>query len=164
MLAASCYSSFQGRQLGNLSPTNFSRQLHHTVYKRLSHHIRMEDHTLNVKTSLNFNMSGDLLASSGDHPDIPIWDWANGEKKVVYKSGHSGGVRQVKQKLMNCDIWIVQKVFSSFSISKRCPLFWLSPAGEVYTFQWHRNSDLWRGWKGKGFLKLAINFESLILR
>ena len=64
----------------------------------------MEHPALNVKTSLNFNMSGDLLASSGDHSDIVIWDWANREVRVVYESGHEGGVRQVKQKLMNCDV------------------------------------------------------------
>ena len=101
---ASIYHGIQRRQLGNLPPTNFSRQLHRTVYTRLSLPIRMEDPVLHVKTSLNFNMSGNLLTASGDHPDISIWDWANGEKKAVYGSGHIGGVGQVKQKLMCCDI------------------------------------------------------------
>ena len=41
-------------------------------------------------------MSGDLLASGSDDPDIVIWDWAKGEKKIAYKSGHINDVLQVK--------------------------------------------------------------------
>lgn len=97
MAMVSIFPSFLRRQLGNLPPTNFSTQplLYNTLYGRLSPPIRMEHPALNVKTSLNFNMWGDLLASSG-HSDIVIWDWANREVRVVYESGHRGGVRQVK--------------------------------------------------------------------
>ena len=54
--------------------------------------------------TLHFNMSGDLLASGSDDPDIVIWDWAKGKKKIAYESGHLEGTFQVKQKLRNCNI------------------------------------------------------------
>ena len=47
-------------------------------------------------STLNFNMSGDLLASGSYDPDIVIWGWAKGEKKIAYMSGHIRGILQVK--------------------------------------------------------------------
>ena len=98
-------SKLLDRQLGVLSPVNFSRQTSGScgLVKRLSLHNKLEHHEGCVNT-LHFNMSGDLLASGSDDLDIVIWDWAKGKKKIAYESGHTSNVFQVKQKIMNCDI------------------------------------------------------------
>ena len=90
-------SNLLDRQLGVLSPVNFSRQTSGScgLVKRLSLHNELEHHQRCVNT-LHFNMSGDLLASGSDDPDIVIWDWAKGEKKIAYKSGHIQDIMQVK--------------------------------------------------------------------
>ena len=90
-------SNLEQRQLGILSPMNFSRQTSGScgLVKRLSLHHKLEHHQRCVNT-LHFNTSGDLLASGSDDPDIVIWDWAKGEKKIAYKSGHINDVLQVK--------------------------------------------------------------------
>ncbi|XP_015755627.1 PREDICTED: DDB1- and CUL4-associated factor 8-like protein 2 [Acropora digitifera] len=90
-------SNLEHRQLGMLSPMNFSRQISGScgLVKRLSLHHKLEHHQRCVNT-LHFNTSGDLLASGSDDPDIVIWDWAKGEKKIAYKSGHINDVLQVK--------------------------------------------------------------------
>ena len=87
----------QHRQLGILSPMNFSRQTSGScgLVKRFSLHNKLEHHERCVNT-LHFNMSGDLLASGSDDADIVIWDWFKGEKKIAYKSGHINDVFQVK--------------------------------------------------------------------
>ncbi|XP_067033070.1 DDB1- and CUL4-associated factor 8-like isoform X1 [Acropora muricata] len=90
-------SNLEHRQLGILSPMNFSRQISGScgLVKRLSLHHKLEHHQRCVNT-LHFNTSGELLASGSDDPDIVIWDWAKGEKKIAYKSGHINDVLQVK--------------------------------------------------------------------
>ncbi|XP_015767502.1 PREDICTED: DDB1- and CUL4-associated factor 8-like isoform X1 [Acropora digitifera] len=90
-------SNLQHRQLGILSPMNFSRQTSGScgLVKRLSLHNNLEHHQRCVNT-LHFNMSGDLLASGSDDRDIVIWDWFKGDRKIAYNSGHIKGVFQVK--------------------------------------------------------------------
>ncbi|KAK2566700.1 DDB1- and CUL4-associated factor 8 [Acropora cervicornis] len=90
-------SNLQHRQLGILSPMNFSRQTSGScgLVKRLSLHNKLEHHEGCVNT-LHFNMSGDLLASGSDDLDIVIWDWAKGKKKIAYESGHTSNVFQAK--------------------------------------------------------------------
>ena len=90
------------RQLGILSAMNFhARTSGSCVFvKRLSLHHKLEHHKRCVNT-LHFNGSGDLLASGSDDLGIAIWDWAKGEKKMTYESGHNIAVHQVKQKFMN---------------------------------------------------------------
>ncbi|XP_067034508.1 DDB1- and CUL4-associated factor 8-like isoform X6 [Acropora muricata] len=90
-------SNLQQRQLGILSPMNFSRQTSGSrgLVKRLSLHNRLEHHQ-KCDNTLHFNMSGDLLASGSDDPDIVIWDWFKGDRKIAYNSGHSEDVSQVK--------------------------------------------------------------------
>ena len=90
-------SNWLDRQLEGLSPVNFSRQTSGScgVVKRLSLHNKLEHHEGCVNT-LHFNTSGDLLVSGSDDLDIVIWDWAKGEKKVAYKSGHIENIMQVK--------------------------------------------------------------------
>lgn len=87
----------QSRQLGILSPKNFSRDTTGSsgLVKRLKLQEKLVHHDGCVNT-LHFNMSGDLLASGSDDLDIVIWDWAKGKKKVAYESGHSSNVFQVK--------------------------------------------------------------------
>lgn len=89
--------SLQSRQLGILSPQNFSRDTSGScgLVKRLTLHDKLVHHDGCVNT-LHFNMSGDLLASGSDDLDIVIWDWAKGKKKIAYESGHSSNVFQVK--------------------------------------------------------------------
>ena len=47
--------------------------------------------------TLNFNPSGELIASGSDDLNIAIWDWIKEPKhpKVHYDSGHSSNVFQV---------------------------------------------------------------------
>ena len=89
--------SLQSRQLGILSPRNFSRDTSGScgLVKRLTLHDKLVHHDGCVNT-LHFNMSGDLLASGSDDLEIVIWDWAKGKKKIAYQSGHSSNVFQVK--------------------------------------------------------------------
>lgn len=89
--------SLQSRQLGILSPQNFSRDTSGScgLVKRLTLHDKLVHHDGCVNT-LHFNMSGDLLASGSDDLDIVIWDWAKGKKKIAYESGHSSNVFQAK--------------------------------------------------------------------
>ena len=89
--------SLQSRQLGILSPRNFSRDTSGScgLVKRLTLHDKLVHHDGCVNT-LHFNMSGDLLASGSDDLEIVIWDWAKGKKKIAYQSGHSSNVLQVK--------------------------------------------------------------------
>ena len=107
-------SNLQQRQLGILSPMNFSRQTSGSrgLVKRLSLHNRLEHHQ-KCDNTLHFNMSGDLLASGSDDPDIVIWDWFKGDREIAYNSGHSEDVSQVKLYLKS------PKVLSSFSICKK---------------------------------------------
>ena len=96
----------QSRQLGILSPNNFSRDTSGScgLVKRLTLHDKLEHHDGCVNT-LHFNMSGELLASGSDDLDIVIWDWAKGKKKLAYESGHSSNVFQVKHPIernLNC--------------------------------------------------------------
>ena len=107
-------SNLQHRQLGILSPMNFSRQTSGScgLVKRLSLHNNLEHHQ-NCVNTLHFNMSGDLLASGSDDRDIVIWDWFKGDRKIAYNSGHIKGVFQVKLYLKS------PKVLSSFSICKK---------------------------------------------
>ncbi|XP_074633662.1 DDB1- and CUL4-associated factor 8-like isoform X2 [Acropora palmata] len=90
-------SNLQHRQLGILSPMNFSRQISGScgLVKRLSLHNKLEHHEGCVNT-LHFNMSGDLLASGSDDLDIVIWDWFKGDRKIAYNSDHINDVVQVK--------------------------------------------------------------------
>ncbi|KAK2566684.1 DDB1- and CUL4-associated factor 8 [Acropora cervicornis] len=85
-------SNLQHRQLGILSPMNFSRQISGScgLVKRLSLHHKLEHHQRCVNT-LHFNMSGDLLASGSDDLDIVIWDWFKGDRKIAYNSDHING-------------------------------------------------------------------------
>lgn len=74
--------SLQYRQLGVLSPMNFSRDTSGSrgLVKRLTLHNKLEHHEGCVNT-LHFNMSGELLASGSDDLDIVIWDWAKAKKE-----------------------------------------------------------------------------------
>ena len=94
--------SLQSRQLGILSPKNFSRDTSGScgLVKRLTLHDKLVHHDGCVNT-LHFNMSGELLASGSDDLDIVIWDWAKGKKKLAYESGHSSNVFQVKELIIN---------------------------------------------------------------
>ena len=48
--------------------------------------------------ALNFNQSGELIASGSDDLQIAVWDWARGSKTpyLTYDSGHTGNVFQVE--------------------------------------------------------------------
>ena len=88
--------NLQSRQLGLLSPQNFARDASGScgLVKRLDLHEKLDHHDGCVNT-LNFNMSGDLLASGSDDLDIVVWDWAKAKKKLAYGSGHTSNVFQV---------------------------------------------------------------------
>ena len=110
----------QYRQLGILSPNNFSRGTSGScgLVKRLTLHENLEHHDGCVNT-LHFNMSGELLASGSDDLDIVIWDWAKGKKKLAYESGHSSNVFQVKDRSHEKKpelLWVVTGKF----ISRTC--------------------------------------------
>lgn len=104
--------SLQSRQIGILSPKNFTRDTSGSsgLVKRLMLHDKLVHHDGCVNT-LHFNMSGDLLASGSDDLDIVIWDWAKGKKKLAYESGHSSNVFQVKKaykrivECSGCSVW-----------------------------------------------------------
>lgn len=84
------------RQLGFISPVLFTRNVTGSVnmVERLKLERKLDGHSGCVNT-LNFNSSGDLLASGSDDLDVVVWNWANGKKIMRYESGHSGNVFQV---------------------------------------------------------------------
>lgn len=97
-------TDLQHRQLGILSSMNFFRQTsgHLGLVERFALYNKLKLHEGCVNT-LNFNMSGDLLASGSDDSFIRIWDWSKAKEKIKYKSGHKNDVLQVRQKFLNCD-------------------------------------------------------------
>lgn len=86
------------RQLGFISPVLFTRNVAGSVnmIRKFKLERKLDFHTGCVNT-LNFNCSGDLLASGSDDLDVVVWDWAKGKKLFSYESGHSGNVFQVSR-------------------------------------------------------------------
>ena len=87
----------KARQLGFICPTMFTRNVTGsiTVAERLQLERKLECHNGCVNT-LNFNGSGDLLASGSDDLEVVVWDWAKGKKMFSYESGHIANVFQVR--------------------------------------------------------------------
>ena len=98
-----CVSSLKSRQLGLTCPLNFTRRASGSscFVQRLKLSDKLEFHEGCVNT-LNFNASGNLLASGSDDLDIAIWDWAKGKKTMTYESGHASNVFQVFLSLLKC--------------------------------------------------------------
>mgnify|MGYP001795153378 FL=1 len=91
-----CVSGLHSRQLGLTCPLKFTRKAGgcSCFVRRLKLHNKLEFHDGCVNT-LNFNISGDLLASGSDDLDIALWDWSKEKKIMCYESGHSSNVFQV---------------------------------------------------------------------
>ncbi|XP_054261901.1 DDB1- and CUL4-associated factor 8-like isoform X2 [Macrosteles quadrilineatus] len=75
---------FQHRYYGSL----------HAV-QRLELMYKLDEHRGCVN-SLNFNRSGQLLASASDDKRVVLWDWAADRSILSFDSGHSGNVFQAK--------------------------------------------------------------------
>lgn len=90
------YKDLIARQLGFISPVLFTRNVTGSVnmVERLKLERKLDGHSGCVNT-LNFNSSGDLLASGSDDLDVVVWNWGKGKKIMSYESGHSGNVFQV---------------------------------------------------------------------
>ena len=84
------------RQLGFIPSTLFTRNVTGSInmVERFKLERKLECHNGCVNT-LNFNSSGDLLASGSDDLDVVVWDWAKGKKMFSYESGHIANVFQV---------------------------------------------------------------------
>ena len=84
------------RQLGLTSPHPFTKRASASLslVQRLEMQTRLEFHEGCVNT-LNFNSSGELLASGSDDLNIALWNWAKAKKVMCYESGHHGNVFQV---------------------------------------------------------------------
>jgi WD repeat-containing protein 42A len=84
------------RELGFSTPRLFTRNVTGSVnmIQKFKLERQLEYHTGCVNT-LNFNETGEILASGSDDLNIVLWDWARGKKKFHYESGHSGNVFQV---------------------------------------------------------------------
>lgn len=90
------FKSLHFRALGLGAPYLFTRNVTGSLnmIQRFKLERKLDYHTGCVNT-LNFNETGDTLASGSDDLNIVIWDWARGKKKFHYESGHTGNVFQV---------------------------------------------------------------------
>ncbi|XP_067644132.1 DDB1- and CUL4-associated factor 8 isoform X2 [Eurosta solidaginis] len=85
------------RSLGSGMSHGFNARFYaarHVVERMKISHCLMK-HTGCVNC-LNFNRAGDLLCSGSDDKRIAIWDWAQKEPKIVFKSGHTENIFQTK--------------------------------------------------------------------
>ncbi|KAH9322174.1 hypothetical protein KI387_016813, partial [Taxus chinensis] len=63
--------------------------------QRLELSVTLVKHKGCVNT-VHFNPSGDLLVSGSDDREIIIWDWATGNKKLSFNSGHTNNIFQAR--------------------------------------------------------------------
>lgn len=87
------------RQAPVLFTNRYYDSLH--VVQRLDLVSKLDFHN-GCTNALNFNDSGDLLASSSDDLQIAIWDWAKEKTLITYNSGHRNNVFQVS--LLCCSL------------------------------------------------------------
>ncbi len=90
------HKSLHSRELGFSTPHLFTRNVTGSLnmVQKFKLERKLEYHTGCVNT-LNFNETGDVLASGSDDLNVVLWDWARGKKKFHYESGHTGNVFQV---------------------------------------------------------------------
>lgn len=90
------HKSLRSREIGIGLPHLFTRNVTGSLnmVQKFQLERKLEYHGGCVNT-LNFNASGDLLASGSDDLNVVLWDWATGKKRCHYDSGHTGNVFQV---------------------------------------------------------------------
>ena len=91
------YKTLHSRELGYSTPHLFTRNVTGSVnmIQKFKLERQLEYHAGCVNT-LNFNGTGDILASGSDDLKIAVWDWQSGKKKFHYESGHTANVFQAK--------------------------------------------------------------------
>lgn len=94
-------SSLRKRELGLNMPCLFERNISGSVnmIQKFKLERNLAHHEGCVNT-LNFNETGELLASGSDDLKIILWDWFTAKKKHLYDSGHTGNVFQVSADLV----------------------------------------------------------------
>ncbi|XP_057863471.1 uncharacterized protein LOC131071585 isoform X2 [Cryptomeria japonica] len=88
---------FWNRQIGETYPMAFARRMGgcQDLIHRLELSVKLRKHKGCVNT-VSFNPSGELLVSGSDDREIIIWDWATGNKKLSFNSGHTNNVFQAR--------------------------------------------------------------------
>ncbi|WOL09724.1 DDB1- and CUL4-associated factor 8 isoform X2 [Canna indica] len=85
------------RELGGFSPRAFAHRFgaSEDLVMRFGIDRKLENHRGCVNT-VSFNADGDILTSGSDDRKVILWDWASGNIKLSFYSGHSNNVFQAR--------------------------------------------------------------------
>ncbi|XP_016478178.2 uncharacterized protein LOC107799567 [Nicotiana tabacum] len=91
------FLEFYKRETGISQPRNFARRISasEVTVKRLDLYGKLNGHGGCVNT-IDFNATGDVLASGSDDRRVILWDWATRKSKLSYQSGHMDNIFQAK--------------------------------------------------------------------
>ncbi|OIT37030.1 hypothetical protein A4A49_01180 [Nicotiana attenuata] len=91
------FLEFYKREIGISQPRYFARRISasEVTVKRLDLYGKLNGHEGCVNT-IDFNATGDVLASGSDDRRVILWDWATRKSKLSYQSGHMDNIFQAK--------------------------------------------------------------------